>query len=183
MAVFDVGPVLEDVASLQGKLEEAIMKCKLLGEAIEGSQSKYTELNSQEYPVLRSLKGRLAASQGPNESLSTELVKFRSNLETFVENVFNAHDQVRKDLESWAKELQKDREQLWREKAEFRKEREKFDLECEQYFDGLRLATGETSKTEENSDSTEKSEEKLFEENVTEDNEKIHLNSKSVFGK
>ena len=46
MAVFDVGPVLEVVTSLQGKLEEAIKKSKLLLEAIEGSQSKYTELNS-----------------------------------------------------------------------------------------------------------------------------------------
>lgn len=47
MVVFDVGPVLEVVTSLQGKLEEAITKSKLLLEAIEGSQSKYTELNTE----------------------------------------------------------------------------------------------------------------------------------------
>ncbi|KAL9965656.1 hypothetical protein ACROYT_G029493 [Oculina patagonica] len=182
MAVFDVGPVLEGVTSLQGILEEAITKSKLLIEAIEGSQSKYSELN-EEYPVLRSLKGRLAASQGPNESLSTELVKFKLNLETFVENVFNAHDQVRKDLELWAKELERDREKLRREKAEFLKEREKFDLERKEYSDGLRIAATRKPEIEENTDNTEKSEEQLFDKNITENNEKLVSNSKSTFCK
>ena len=74
--MFDVGPFLEGVSNLQGKLEDAIAKSRLLLEAIEGSQSKYVEKN-EDYPVLRSLKGRLAASQVPNESLATELVKFK----------------------------------------------------------------------------------------------------------
>lgn len=96
MAVFDVGPILEGVSSLQAKLEDATTKTRLLLEAIEGSQSKYklTERN-EDYPVLRSLKGRLAASQGPNESLSTELVKFKVELESFVEDIFQSHESFR----------------------------------------------------------------------------------------
>lgn len=161
MVVFDVGPVLEVVTSLQGKLEEAITKSKLLLEAIEGSQSKYTELNT-EYPVLRSLKGRLAASQGPNESLSAELVKFKLELEYFVENIFNAHDKIRQDLQLWAKELERDDEKSRREKGEFIKEREKFYSERVEYFDALRLATTERPKIKENSNDNGKSEEQLF---------------------
>lgn len=178
MAVFDVGPVLEGVTSLQGKLEEAITKSKLLLEAVEGSQSKHTELN-EDYPVLRSLKGRLAASQGPNEALSTELVKFKFELESFVEDVFNAHDQVRKDLQLWANDLQRDREKLRHEKEEFTKERKKLDLDREEYFDALRLAT--EPEVEENTkniiDKNEKSEQ-LFVDNITEDsNENTHTKS------
>lgn len=183
MVVFDVGPVLEVVTSLQGKLEEAITKSKLLLEAIEGSQSKYTELNT-EYPVLRSLKGRLAASQGPNESLSAELVKFKLELEYFVENIFNAHDKIRQDLQLWAKELERDDEKSRREKGEFIKEREKFYSERVEYFDALRLATTERPKIKENSNDNGKSEEQLFVEEIAEDNnDKIHTDSKSTLGK
>ena len=172
MAVFDVGPVLEVVTSLQGKLEEAIKKSKLLLEAIEGSQSKYTELNS-EYPVLRSLKGRLSATQGPNESLSTELVKFKVELEYFVEDIFNAHEKVRKDFQLWVKELERYDEKSRREKVEFIKDREKFYSERVKYFDTVRLATTEKTKRKENSN--EKSEAKLFVEDIEEDNnEEIH---------
>lgn len=172
MAVFDVGPVLEVVTSLQGKLEEAIKKSKLLLEAIEGSQSKYTELNS-EYPVLRSLRGRLSATQGPNESLSTELVKFKVELEYFVEDIFNAHEKVRKDFQLWVKELERYDEKSRREKVEFIKDREKFYSERVKYFDTLRLATTEKTKRKENSN--EKSEAKLFVEDIEEDNnEEIH---------
>lgn len=128
MALFDVAPVLEGVASLQEKVEDAITKSKLLLEAVEGSQSKYTEL-SDEYPVLRSLKGRLAASQGPNEALSTELVKFKLELESFVEEVFNAHDQVRKDLKLWANELDRDNTKLRREREELANERRKLEVD------------------------------------------------------
>ena len=172
MAVFGVGPVLEVVTSLQGKLEEAIKKSKLLLEAIEGSQSKYTELNS-EYPVLRSLRGRLSATQGPNESLSTELVKFKVELEYFVEDIFNAHAKVRKDFQLWVKELERYDEKSRREKVEFIKDREKFYSERVKYFDTLRLATTEKTKRKENSN--EKSEAKLFVEDIEEDNnEEIH---------
>ena len=188
MAVFDVGPLLEDVTSLQGKLEEAITKSNLLIEAIEGSQSKYAELN-EEYPVLRSLKGRLAASQGPNESLAAELIKFKFNLETFVENVFHTHDQVRKDLELWSKELERDREKLRREKAELVKERKKFNLECGKCSDGLCIAATTKREMKENRDTddnsnTKTSEEQLFVDmNITVDNEEIQSNWKSTVGK
>ena len=183
MSVFDVGPVLEVVTSLQGKLEEAIKKSKLLLEAIEGSQSKYTELNS-EYPVLRSLKGRLSAAQGPNESLSTELVKFKVELEYFVEDIFNAHEKVRKDFQLWVKELERYEEKSRREKVEFIKDREKFYSERVKYFDTLRLATAGKTKRKENSDDNEKSESKLFVEDIEEDNnEEIHSDSKSTVGK
>lgn len=186
MAVFDVGPVLEDVTSLQGKLEEAITKSNLLIEAIEGSQSKYAELN-EEYPVLRSLKGRLAASQGPNESLATELIKFKFNLETFVENVFHTHEQVRKDLELWSKELERDREKLRREKAELVKERKKFNLECGECFDGLCMTTKgemkENSDTDDNPNAKTSEEQLFVDMNITVDNEKIQSNWKSTVGK
>ena len=95
MALLDVGPFLESVSRLQGKLEDAITKTRLLLEAIEGSQSKYAKLN-EKYPVLRSLEGRLAASQGPNESLSRELVKFKLELESFVDEIFDSHDSLRR---------------------------------------------------------------------------------------
>ena len=183
MAVFDVGPVLEVVTSLQGKLEEAITKSKLLLEAIEGSQSKYTELNS-EYPVLRSLKGRLSATQGPNESLSAELVKFKVELECFVEDIFNAHEKVRQDFQLWVEELERYDEKSRREKVEFMKDREKFYSERVKYFDSLRLATTRKTKIKENSDDNEKSGEGLFVEDIEEDNnEKIQTDSKSTLGK
>jgi len=183
MAVFDVGPVLEVVTSLQGKLEEAITKSKLLLEAIEGSQSKYIELNS-EYPVLRSLKGRLSATQGPNESLSAELVKFKVELEYFVEDIFNAHEKVRQDFQLWVKKLERYDEKSRREKVEFIKDREKFYSERVKYFDTLRLATTGKTKIKENSGDNEKSEDGLFVEDIEEDdNEEIHTDSKSTLGK
>lgn len=183
MAVFDVGPVLEVVTSLQGKLEEAVTKSKLLLEAIEGSQSKYTELNS-EYPVLRCLKGRLSATQGPNESLSTELVKFKVELEYFVEDIFNAHEKVRQDFQLWAKELERYDEKSRREKVEFIKDREKFYSERVKYFDTVRLATKGKTKRKENSDDNEKSEAKLFVQDIEEDNnDEIQMDSKSTLGK
>ncbi|XP_020603052.1 uncharacterized protein LOC110042060 [Orbicella faveolata] len=180
MAVFDVGPVLEVVTSLQGKLEEAITKSKLLLEAIEGSQSKYIELNS-EYPVLRSLKGRLSATQGPNESLSAELVKFKVELEYFVEDIFNAHEKVRQDFQLWVKKLERYDEKSRREKVEFIKDREKFYSERVKYFDTLRLATTGKTKIKENSDDNEKSEDGLLVEDIEEDDkEEIHTDSKST---
>jgi len=183
MAVFDVGPVLEIVTSLQGKLEEAITKSKLLLEALEGSQSKYTELNS-EYPVLRSLKGRLSATQGPNESLSAELVKFKVELEYFVEDIFNAHEKIRQDFQLWMKELERYDEKSRREKVEFIEDREKFYSERAKYFDSLRLATTGKTKINENSNDNEKSGERLFVEDIGEDNdEEIQRDSKSTLGK
>ena len=183
MAVFDVAPVLEGVTSLQVKLEDAITKSKLLLEAVEGSQSKYTELN-EEYPVLRSLKGRLAASQGPNEALSTELIKFKLELESFVEEVFSAHDQVRKDLQLWANELERDYGKLRHEREEFVKEREKLDLDRKD-FDALRLAkaTKEEEIAELNTvNSADTSVEKLIVNSNTEDN-KENIQTKSPLGK
>lgn len=144
MAVFDVGPILEGISSLQGRLEDAITKTRLLLEAIEGSQSKYTE--SEEYPVLRSLKGRLAASQGPNESLSTELVKFKLELESFVDDIFNSHDSartIRRNSLLQAKEVEANRDQLWYEKGELAAERKRLDLEREE-LNALRSATKKT---------------------------------------
>ena len=183
MAVFDVGPVLEVATSLQGKLEEAITKSKLLLEAIEGSQSKYTALNS-EYPVLRSLKGRLSATQGPNESLSAELVKFKVELEYFVEDIFNAHEKVRQDFQLSVKELKRCDEKSRREKVQFVKDREKFYSERAKYLDSLRLATTEKTEIKEYSDNNEKLGEKLFVEDIEEDNDKeIHTDSKSTLGK
>ena len=183
MAVFDVAPVLEVITSLQGKLEEAITKSKLLLEAIEGSQSKYSELNS-EYPILRSLKGRLSATQGPNEALSAELVKFKVELEYFVEDIFNTHDKVKQDLQLWAKEVEKDHEKARHEKVEFIKEREQFYSERVEYFDALCLATRGKTKIKEICDKDEKSEELLFVEDIGEDNiENIHTDSKSTLGK
>ena len=184
MAVFDVAPVLEVVTSLEGKLEEAIAKSKLLLEAIEGSQSKYSEVNT-EYPVLRSLKGRLSATQGPNEALSAELVRFKVELEYFVGDIFNAHDKVNQDLQLWARELEREDEKSRLEKVEFVKEREKFYSERLEYFDALCLATRGKAKIKEVSDKDEKSEEQLFVEDIGEDNgEKIQdTGSKSTLGK
>jgi len=145
MAVFDVGPILEGISSLQGRLEDAITKTRLLLEAIEGSQSKYTE-RTEEYPVLRSLKGRLAASQGPNESLSTELVKFKLELESFVDDIFNSHDSartIRRNSLLQAKEVEANRDQLWYEKGELAAERKRLDLEREE-LNALRSATKKT---------------------------------------
>jgi len=145
MAVFDVGPILEGISSLQGRLEDAITKTRLLLEAIEGSQSKYTE-RTEEYPVLRSLKGRLAASQGPNESLSTELVKFKLELESFVDDIFNSHDSartIRRNSLLQAKEVEANRDQLWYEKGELAAERKRLDLEREE-LKALRSATTKT---------------------------------------
>ena len=143
MAVFDVGPFLDGVSSLQGKLEDAIAKSRLLLEAIEGSQSKYTEQNG-DYPVLRSLKGRLAASQGPNERLSTELVKFKLDLESFLDEIFQSHESVRsirRDSLLQAKELDSDRDKLWYEKGELAAERKRLELERKE-LDALRLEVG-----------------------------------------
>lgn len=183
MAVFDVAPVLEVITSLQGKLEEAITKSKLLLEAIEGSQSKYSELNS-EYPILRSLKGRLSATQGPNEALSAELVKFKVELEYFVEDIFNTHDKVKQDLQLWAKELERDHEKARHEKVEFIKEREQFYSERVEYFDTLCLATRGKTKIKEICDKDEQSEELLFLKDIGEDNiEEIRTDSKSTLGK
>ena len=146
MAVFDVGPVLEGVSSLQVKLEDAITKTRLLLEAIEGSQSKHGDLNG-DYPVLRSLKGRLAASQGLNESLSTELVKFKLELESFVDEIFESHDSVRQITRNslqHAKELGLNRDQLLYQKGELAAERRKLELEREE-LDALRLAMGKVA--------------------------------------
>ena len=146
MAVFDVGPVIEGVSSLQVKLEDAITKTRLLLEAIEGSQSKHGELNG-DYPVLRSLKGRLASSQGLNESLSTELVKFKLELESFVDEIFESHDsvrQIRRNSLLHAKELGLNRDKLWYEKRELAEERRKLELEREE-LDSLGLAMGKVA--------------------------------------
>lgn len=154
MAVFDVGPFLEGVSNLQGKLEDAIAKSRLLLEAIEGSQSKYVEQN-EDYPVLRSLKGRLAASQVPNESLATELVKFKLDLESFVDEIFQSQESVRRitrDSILQAKELDLNRDKLWYEKGELAAERKRLELERKE-LDTIRLklekvpAKGDTGLT------------------------------------
>lgn len=147
MAVFDVGPVLEGVSSLQVKLEDAITKTRLLLEAIEGSQSKHGDLNG-DYPVLRSLKGRLAASQGLNESLSTELVKFKLELESFVDGIFESHDsvrQIKRNSLQHAKELGLNRDKLLYEKGELAAERRKLNLEREELDALRRLAMGKVA--------------------------------------
>lgn len=140
VSVFDVGPFLEGVSNLQGKIEDAIAKSRLLLEAIEGSQSKYVKQN-EDYPVLRSLKGRLAASQVPNESLATELVKFKLNLESFVDEIFQSQESVRRirrDFILQAKELDLNRDKLWYEKGELAAERKRLDLERKE-LDTVRL--------------------------------------------
>ena len=140
MSVFDVGPFLEGVSNLQGKLEDAIAKSRLLLEAIEGSQSKYVEQN-EDYPALRSLKGRLAASQVPNENLATELVKFKYDLESFVDEIFQSQESVRRirrDSILQAKELDLNRDKLWYEKGELAAERKRLDLERKE-LDTVRL--------------------------------------------
>ena len=184
MALFDVGPVLEGISSLQGKLEDAINKTRLLLEAVEGSQSKYTELN-EEYPVLRSLKGRLAASQGPNESLSTELVKFKLELETFVEEIFNSHDSVRRIRRNsllQAKELEVNRDKLWFEKGELAAERKKLDLEREE-LNALRLSVTKTSDQETTNlnsvESADKSVQQL-EDSAKEENNESYAKATSI---
>ena len=134
MALLDVGPFLEGVSNLQGKLEAAMTKNRLLLEAVEGSQSKYTDID-EVYPILQSLKGRLVASQAPNESLSTELVKFKLEMESFVDEVFNSHDslsKIRRNSLLHAKELEGDRDKLWYEKGELAAERRRLDLEREE---------------------------------------------------
>lgn len=136
VSVFDVGPFLEGVSNLQGKLEDAIAKSRLLLEAIEGSQSKYVKQN-EDYPVLRSLKGRLAVSQVPNESLATELVKFKLNLESFVDEIFQSQESVRRirrDFILQAKELDLNRDKLWYEKGELAAERKRLDLERKELY-------------------------------------------------
>lgn len=134
MALLDVGPFLEGVSNLQGKLEAAMTKNRLLLEAVESSQSKYTDID-EVYPILQSLKGRLVASQAPNESLSTELVKFKLEMESFVDEVFNSHDslsKIRRNSLLHAKELEGDRDKLWYEKGELAAERRRLDLEREE---------------------------------------------------
>lgn len=134
MALLDVGPFLEGVSTLQGKLEAAMTKNRLLLEAVENSQSKYTDID-EVYPILKSLKGRLVASQAPNESLSTELVKFKLEMESFVDEVFNSHDslsKIRRNSLLHAKELEGDRDKLWYEKGELAAERRRLDLEREE---------------------------------------------------
>lgn len=134
MALLDVGPFLEGVSNLQGKLEAAMTKNRLLLEAVENSQSKYTDID-EVYPILQSLKGRLVASQAPNESLSTELVKFKLEMESFVDEVFNSHDslsKIRRNSLLHAKELEGDRDKLWYEKGELAAERRRLDLEREE---------------------------------------------------
>ncbi|KAK2573262.1 hypothetical protein P5673_000900 [Acropora cervicornis] len=140
VSVFDVGPFLEGVSNLQGKLEDAIAKSRLLLEAIEGSQSKYVEQN-EDYPVLRSLKGRLASSQVPNESLATELVKFKLDLESFVDEIFQSQESVRRirrDFILQAKELDLNRDKLCYEKGELAAERKRLELERKE-LDTVRL--------------------------------------------
>ncbi|CAH3016854.1 unnamed protein product [Porites evermanni] len=134
MALLDVGPFLEGVSNLQGKLEATMTKNRLLLEAVESSQSKYTDIDKV-YPLLQSLKGRLVASQAPNESLSTELVKFKLEMESFVDEVFNSHDslsKIRRNSLLHAKELEGDRDKLWYEKGELAAERRRLDLEREE---------------------------------------------------
>ncbi|KAJ7323384.1 hypothetical protein OS493_031859 [Desmophyllum pertusum] len=103
MAVFRCwNPCGKAVTSLQGKLEEAITKSKLLLEAVEGSQSKHTELN-EDYPVLRSLKRkncrnhRVRMKLCPQRSSNSNL-----NCESFVKTCLKTplHDQVRKELQA-----------------------------------------------------------------------------------
>lgn len=167
MAVFDVGPILEGVSSLQAKLEDAITKTRLLLEAIEGSQSKYklTERN-EDYPVLRSLKGRLAASQGPNESLSTELVKFKVELESFVEDIFQSHESfrtIRRNSLMHAKELEFNRDKLCYERGELSAERRELDQEREELNSLLRLAREKIPEEGNTNLNTVKETEKSFE--------------------
>lgn len=187
MALFDVTPVLEGATSLQGKLEDAIAKSKLLLEAVEGSQSKYTEL-SDEYPVLRSLKGRLAASQGPNEALSTELVKFKLDLESFVEDVFNAHDQVRKDFQLWANELERDNAKLRRERMDLANERRKLEVDRRDFDARCPAAAKEEQQITEarTVTSTDDTDEKLViavNNNTEHHEENEQTKSESPFGK
>lgn len=150
MALLDVGPFLEGVSNLQGKLEAAITKNRLLLEAVESSQSKYTDID-EVYPILQSLKGRLVASQAPNESLSTELVKFKLEMESFVDEVFNSHDslsKIRRNSLLHAKELEGDRDKLWYEKGELAAERRRLDLEREE-LNALRTVMEKTPLDEE----------------------------------
>lgn len=187
MALFDVTPVLEGATSLQGKLEDAIAKSKLLLEAVEGSQSKYTGL-SDEYPVLRSLKGRLAASQGPNEALSTELVKFKLDLESFVEDVFNAHDQVRKDFQLWANELERDNAKLRRERMDLANERRKLEVDRRDFDARCPAAAKEEQQITEarTVTSTDDTDEKLViavNNNTEHHEENEQTKSESPFGK
>lgn len=146
MALLDVGPFLEGVSNLQGKLEAAMTKNRLLLEAVESSQSKYTDIDKV-YPILQSLKGRLVASQAPNESLSTELVKFKLEMESFVDEVFNSHDslsKIRRNSLLHAKELEGDRDKLWYEKGELAAERRRLDLEREE-LNALRTVMKKTA--------------------------------------
>lgn len=146
MALLDVGPFLEGVSNLQGKLEAAMTKNRLLLEAVESSQSKYTDID-EVYPILQSLKGRLVASQAPNESLSTELVKFKLEMESFVDEVFNSHDslsKIRRNSLLHAKELEGDRDKLWYEKGELAAERRRLDLEREE-LNALRTVMKKTA--------------------------------------
>lgn len=145
MALLDVGPFLEGVSNLQGKLEAAITKNRLLLEAVESSQSKYTDI-AEVHPILQNLEGRLAASQAPNESLSTELVKFKLEMESFVDEVFNSHDsltKIRRNSLLHAKELEGDRDKLWYEKGELAAERRRLDLEREE-LNALRMVIEKT---------------------------------------
>lgn len=145
MALLDVGPFLEGVSNLQGKLEAAITKNRLLLEAVESSQSKYTGI-AEVHPILQNLEGRLAASQAPNESLSTELVKFKLEMESFVNEVFNSHDsltKIRRNSLLHAKELEGDRDKLWYEKGELAAERRRLDLEREE-LNALRMVIEKT---------------------------------------
>ena len=145
MTLLDVGPFLEGVSNLQGKLEAAITKNRLLLEAVESSQSKYTDI-AEVHPILQNLEGRLAASQAPNESLSTELVKFKLEMESFVDEVFNSHDsltKIRRNSLLHAKELEGDRDKLWYEKGELAAERRRLDLEREE-LNALRMVIEKT---------------------------------------
>lgn len=150
MALLDVGPFLEGVSNLQGKLEAAITKNRLLLETVESLQAKYTDI-AEVYPILQSLKGRLAASQAPNESLSTELVKFKLEMESFVDEVFNSHDslsKIRRNSLLHARELEGDRDKLWYEKGELAAERRRLDLEREE-LNALRTVMEKTPLDEE----------------------------------
>ena len=138
MAVFDVGPVLESTTLVQEKLEAAITKTKSLLEALEGSQSTYTTVRGKN-SILQGLKQRLAATQGPNQSLATELVKFKFELEAFVEDVFNSNENAREDLQLWVRELEKSYKELRHEQADLREEQKKLDVKrrsfCERATD------------------------------------------------
>ncbi|XP_015767702.1 PREDICTED: uncharacterized protein LOC107346431 isoform X2 [Acropora digitifera] len=186
VSVFDVGPFLEGVSNLQGKLEDAIAKSRLLLEAIEGSQSKYVEQN-EDYPVLRSLKGRLAASQVPNESLATELVKFKLDLESFVDEIFQSQESVRRirrDSILQAKELDLNRDKLWYEKGELAAERKRLELERKE-LDTVRLklekvpAKGDTGLGLTRNERTIESAD-LLDENSSKPNNNNYCSSKGV---